>query len=106
MDVLDGQKVALTCDADAQLDSNDRSRRRDSNPRPMLYESIALPLSYVGRRGRRALGLLREYINRLCAASRRSDDLTVQFGVQGGHVLGAVDTHAVRRLAVSTPDLT
>jgi hypothetical protein len=24
------------------------SRRRDSNPRPMLYESIALPLSYVG----------------------------------------------------------
>lgn len=26
----------------------DGSRRRDSNPRPMLYESIALPLSYVG----------------------------------------------------------
>ena len=25
-----------------------RSRRRDSNPRPALYESAALPLSYVG----------------------------------------------------------
>ena len=24
------------------------SRRWDSNPRPLLYESIALPLSYIG----------------------------------------------------------
>jgi hypothetical protein len=30
------------------------SRRRDSNPRPALYESAALPLSYVGTRARLA----------------------------------------------------
>ena len=36
------------------------SRRRDSNPRPMLYESIALPLSYVGER---CLRRAREYTN-------------------------------------------
>jgi hypothetical protein len=50
------------------------SRRRDSNPRPMLYESIALPLSYVGVPGRTlAPGqAASKYINGLPARSSAS----------------------------------
>jgi hypothetical protein len=36
----------------ARRGSLTKSRRGDSNPRPMVYETIALPLSYVGSFGR------------------------------------------------------
>ena len=60
-----GERRTATRPAGAQkpclstfLNSNVGSRRRDSNPRPMLYESIALPLSYVGwGRGSIAIGI-------------------------------------------------
>jgi hypothetical protein len=32
------------------------SRRWDSNPRPTVYETVALPLSYFGTRAARAAG--------------------------------------------------
>src|SRR3981081_3564127 len=47
------------------------SRRRDSNPRPMLYESIALPLSYVGVNAGAEMAT-QQYINGLWGGSNRA----------------------------------
>ncbi len=45
----------------------EKSRQRDLNPQPQLYESCALPLSYVGvrhRRSRRRCGIISDGGNR------------------------------------------
>ena len=41
--------VSISAESSARLGDESRSRRRDSNPRPTLYKSVALPAELLRR---------------------------------------------------------